>query len=112
MKRITLILLAALTLALFSCKTTDASSPQEQFKKLKVSQILFTNLVTQLNVHKAEFADKDLKNMKILVKVTAANLTLWKESIIFGAPRLDLNKVIDKNLTLLTEILAKQQEND
>ena len=85
-----------------------STSPGAQAKKLKITQVLFTNLVKQLNTHKEKFSEKDLEVAQGLVKVTAVNLTLWKDSIVKNQPRVDVYKVIDKNLFLLSELLANK----
>jgi hypothetical protein len=118
MRRINIILLLIM-LAGSGCQhTRNGGVPTEdQLRKqeaiaLKVAQRTFKQIVDALNTYKSKMHPNDLKNSRDVVKVVNENLKVWEQKVINKEPALGIDKLIDTNLSLLAEILAKQQKEE
>ena len=91
--------------------TEDELRKQEAIT-LKVTQRSFNQIVKALNVYKSKMHPNDLKNARDVVNVINENLKIWEHKVITKQPTLGVDRIIDKNLTLLAEILSKQKKGD
>jgi hypothetical protein len=89
---------------------TEAQLRKQEAIALKVSQRAFKQILDALNTYKSKMHPNDLKNSRDVVKVVNENLKIWEAKVIKGEPALGIDKLIDTNLSLLAEILTRQQK--
>jgi hypothetical protein len=89
---------------------TEAQLRKQEAVALKVSQRAFKQILNALNAYKSKMHPNDLKNSRDIVKVVNENMKVWEQKVIEGKPTLGIDRVIDKNITLLAEILSKQKD--
>lgn len=91
---------------------TEGELRKQEAIALKVAQRTFKQIVDALNTYKSKMHPNDLKNARDVVKVVDENLKIWEQKVIKSEPALGMDKLIDTNLSLLAEILAKQQKTE
>lgn len=108
-----------LMMAMAGCQHTRNGQPptEDQLRKqeaitLKVTQRSFNQIVKALNAYKSKMHPNDLKNARDVVTVINENMKIWEQKVITKKPTLGVDRIIDKNMTLLAEILSKQKKGD
>lgn len=89
---------------------TEGELRKQEAISLKVSQRAFKQILDALNAYKSKMHPNDLKNSRDVVKAVNENLKIWEAKVVNGEPALGIDKLIDTNLSLLAEILTKQQK--
>ncbi len=107
MKTLNLIIVSLMAFVVSSCQTI-----RDERASLRAAQITYSSSIsTVITLRKAnKIGKEDLDKIKEASNIVSINLGLWNKYIQAGTSRVDLKDVVEANLKVITDLLAKFQK--